>query len=211
MEVISVKLPSREDIINAAAIAKTSYYDAPFETHKKKLDYGDAVEFLKKLFLGDRPSDRHESVIEHLIFTFNIVGVSRALTHQLVRHRIASYIEKSFRKKRKIEFLVPESDHKEDYEKAYAALSNLYNKLIAEGEEPEDARLVLPQGVLTEISMTMNARALRNFLTQRLAKAAGKEIRILAKLIVQQLIDAGEVDLFFLVEDIVDKHNKGLL
>ena len=83
--------------------------------------------------------------------------------------------------------------------------------MLARGEDPEDARLILPQGVLTETNIKLNCRSLRNLLTQRLAKAANKRMQELAKLIILALMDDGEDDLTFLVEDIIDKHNKGLL
>lgn len=207
MEVISVSFPSEEDIINVAAISKTSFHDETYEYWKEKLDYVTAKKFLTKLITGKRPSDRHESVLEPLVFTFNITGVTRRLTAELRTYRIASFLEKSFRKKRKIgkdSFLMPESKNKEHYEKAYDAMANLYNFLIDEKEDPDDARLILPLGVFTEITMTMNARALRNFLKQRLAKSAGEEIKKLAKLIVLQLI---EKDLGYLIEDIIIDYN----
>jgi len=210
--VISVTFPSKEDIVDAAAIAKSSYYSESYTECREKLDYSDAVEFLKKLLLGDRPSDRHESVLEPLVFTFNITGISRVATHQMVRTRHASYMQKSLRRKRDLsadDFVPPdETENLVEYEKAAEMLVKLYHRLIKKGETPDDARRILPIGISTEITMTINARALRNFLTQRLAKAANWEIQKLSKLIVFELI---EHELEFLIEDIIKKYNDGKL
>lgn len=211
MKVTSVKLPSEEEIIDVAAIAKTSYHEESYEYWKKELDYTAAKNFITKLITGDRPSTRHESVIEPLVFIFNITGVTRRLTAQLRTYRMASFLEKSFRKTRKItadSFLVPDSEFADNYKKAYKAMANLYEFLLSNGESPDDARLILGLGVFTEISMSINARSLRNFLTQRLAQSAGSEIKKLAKLIIFELI---ENELGYLIEDILKDYNEGNL
>jgi len=138
----------------------------------------------------------HLGILEHITFTFNVSEVSRCLTHQLVRHRIASYLQQSNRhvKPKWEDYVIPhtcmtpsdwtEEDGKVDtheifewtMDKAYAG----YQDLIAHGVPVEDARYVLPPAFYTHISMTMNARTLRHFLKLRLDKQAQWEIRELA-------------------------------
>jgi len=212
LEVISISVPSEEDIINVAAIAKTSYHDQSYEYWKEQLTYDAAMKFLTKLITGKRPSDRHESTLEPLMFTFNITNISRIVTHQLVRHRMASYMQKSLRSKRKLtheDFVYPVgTENLTEYSKAVKALIKLYEDLIEKGESPDDARRILPIGIATEITVTINARSLRNFLKQRLAKSANWEMRNLARLIVLQLI---EHKLGYLIEDIIVDYNENRL
>ena len=135
----------------------------------------------------------HESVIEHASATFRISGISRALTHQLVRHRIGfSYSQESQRyvNAENFDYVMP--DMPESMRKAEAiamkvdffivmnVIKNLYTKLIAQGIPKEDARYILPNAVTTEIVVTANFRALRNFFKLRCDKKAQWEIRELA-------------------------------
>jgi len=137
----------------------------------------------------------HLSPIEHASFTFLIEGISRVTSHQLVRHRIASYSQQSQRavNLRNANFIVPPSIRKvseayrifiEVVEKAREA----YKKLIDLGVPKEDARYVIPQGVETSIVVTMNARELMHFFNLRLAKDAQWEIREMAKLMLKEVI-----------------------
>lgn len=130
----------------------------------------------------------HESVIEHVGFTFRIEGVSRALTHQLVRHRLASYSQRSQRYVDEGEFgyVVPPSiqESQEGEQKFREAMDHAlerYNELKAMDIPKEDARFVLPNACETKIVVTMNARSLRNFLKLRMEKHAQWEIRQLAQ------------------------------
>jgi thymidylate synthase (FAD) len=130
----------------------------------------------------------HESVIEHVVFTFKVEDVSRALTHQLVRHRIASYSQRSQRyvDEGEFAFVIPPSIRgSEEAVKKFEETMNLvherYNELKAMGVPKEDARFVLPNACQTKIVVTMNARSLRNFLKLRLEKHAQWEIRQLAQ------------------------------
>lgn len=138
----------------------------------------------------------HESVAEHVSFTFAIEGVSRALTHQLVRHRMASYSQQSQRyvKMGGFDYVIPESiknhektwdeDGKTDIEKWYRntmeGLSEFYAELIEAGIPEEDARYILPNACTTNIVVTMNARELRHFFRLRCCTRAQWEIRELA-------------------------------
>jgi thymidylate synthase (FAD) len=203
LDIEVINIPTEKDVINTAAIAKTSYHAGSYDTFKK-LSFSDASKFLERLILIG-----HESAIEPLIFTFNVQGVSRVLTHQLVRHRIASYMQKSLRRKRvftKKDFVyVPHSKNNDLYSDYFEKNIEQYNKLIAAGEHPDDARRILSMGISTEITFTMNARSLRNFLKLRLDKSANWEIRVLAAKIASILISEG---LAFLIRDILIYFNK---
>ena len=129
----------------------------------------------------------HESVIEHASATFRISGVSRALTHQLVRHRIGfSYSQESQRyvNAENFDYVMPESIALSSSEYVYLSiihnLKRTYAELIKAGIPKEDARYILPNAVTTEIVVTANFRALRNFFKLRCDKKAQWEIRELA-------------------------------
>lgn len=129
----------------------------------------------------------HESPFEHVDFTFAIDGVSRAYSHQHVRHRIASYSQKSQRyvKETQFSYITPPAIEKNAQAKAiYAKLmeqiQTAYNQLLGLGIEGEDARYVLPNACETQIVVTMNARALFNFFSLRCCSRAQHEIRAVA-------------------------------
>lgn len=129
----------------------------------------------------------HMSPFEHLSFTFGIEGVSRTLTHQLVRHRIASYSQKSQRyvNEKEFEYITPPSIQANDealgcYEAVMEMLNNAYGKLVDLGIPKEDARYVLPNACETKIIVTMNARSLFNFFNHRCCMRAQWEIRQMA-------------------------------
>ena len=129
----------------------------------------------------------HESVIEHASATFRISGVSRALTHQLVRHRIGfSFSQESQRyvNAENFDYVMPECMRDCESELDFFNLMNdikkLYTKLIKSGIPKEDARYILPNAVTTEIVVTANFRALRHFFKLRCDKKAQWEIRELA-------------------------------
>lgn len=137
----------------------------------------------------------HESVLEHAVYTFEVKGVSRALTHQLVRHRIASYSQQSQRYVDMSEaaYIIPESIDKcltpatpdgcplnIEYVNAIRKCEEVYRKLVDAGISPEDARYVLPNACTTNIIVTMNARQLRKFFMLRMCSRSQWEIRELA-------------------------------
>lgn len=129
----------------------------------------------------------HFSTLEHVTFTFAIEGVSRVLTHQLVRHRIASYSQQSQRyvKEHDFETIMPASIAKnpqaqEKFSALMTEIQNLYNELTEAGIPAEDARYVLPNATETKIVCTFNARSLLNFFSLRCCTRAQWEIRALA-------------------------------
>ncbi len=139
-------------------------------------------------------SSGHLSPFEHASFTFGIEGISRVTSHQLVRHRIASYSQQSQRyvKMSNGEFVIPPSVKKNP--SALELVSSLndtalsvYNKLIQLGIPEEDARYVLPQGITTKIIVTMNARELLHFFNLRCCLRAQWEIRMMANFMLKEV------------------------
>jgi len=137
----------------------------------------------------------HMSPLEHVKFTFAIEGVSRALTHQLVRHRLASYSQQSQRyvKEKDFDYITPPSieknkEAKNEFEKLMATIQQSYTKLLLllgqdniSGEAAnQDARFVLPQAAESKIVVTMNCRELLHFFEHRCCSRAQWEIRQLA-------------------------------
>jgi thymidylate synthase (FAD) len=136
----------------------------------------------------------HTSVIEHTSFTFAISDVSRSLTHQLVRHRIASYSQQSQRyvNLNEPQYVIPPSIVKNKkmrnaYDETMAVIWDQYNKLLKMNIPAEDARYVLPNATCTNIMVTMNARSLLNFFELRCCLHAQWEIRSLANKMLQEV------------------------
>jgi thymidylate synthase (FAD) len=133
-------------------------------------------------------SSGHFSALEHVSYTFAIDGVSRALTHQLVRHRLASYNQQSQRYVAYAEepsFIVPPSVAEEPdaltrFDAATDAAFQAYRDLIDAGIPAEDARYLLPNAMETKIVVTMNMRELLHFFELRCCKRAQWEIREVA-------------------------------
>ncbi|RLD98552.1 MAG: FAD-dependent thymidylate synthase [Aquificota bacterium] len=130
----------------------------------------------------------HHSVLEHASFTFGIEGVSRVTTHQLVRHRIASYSQKSQRyvAEGAFEYILPptvgeKKEARELFERVMDTCREAYNRLLDMGVPKEDARYLLPSGCETKIIVTMNARELLHFFSLRCCRRAQWEIRAMAK------------------------------
>ena len=134
------------------------------------------------------------SVLEHSVYTFSIEGISRVASHQLVRHRIASYTQMSHRFAKPVdEYYTPvvppsaEKRAKDLVEEAYTKSYTYYYELLRSGIPEEDARYVLPNGVNTNIVVTMNARELYNFFALRLCSRAQWEIRKVAWLMLEEV------------------------
>ena len=129
----------------------------------------------------------HHSVIEHAVFTFSVEGVSRALTHQLVRHRVASFSQQSQRyvSMDSASYITPhtvEADPEASkvFDEIMDTIWKAYGKLEELGIPPEDARYLLPNGCTTNITITMNARELLHFFSLRCCNRAQWEIREMA-------------------------------
>lgn len=149
----------------------------------------------QEAFVKSIVASGHMSPLEHVKFSFAIQGVSRALTHQLVRHRLASYSQQSQRyvKEKDFDYIIPPSIQrnaaaKAEFEKLMSAIQQSYTKLLTfmsqdnvSGEAAnQDARFALPQAAETKILVTMNCRELLHFFQHRCCSRAQWEIRQLA-------------------------------
>lgn len=155
---------------------------------EEKISDEQAASLVRKLV-----SMGHLSTLEHVTFTFAIEGVSRVLTHQLVRHRIASYSQQSQRyvKEHDFETIVPASiaskpEAKAKFDKLMTEIQAMYDEFIALDIPAEDARYILPNATETKIVCTFNARSLLNFFSLRCCTRAQWEIRALANEMLRQ-------------------------
>jgi thymidylate synthase (FAD) len=145
-------------------------------------------------FLKARIREGHESLVEHASVTFEISGISRACSHQLVRHRIASYSQESQRyvAMDAPELVVPPAIQENPealaaWDEFMARVPETYRRLRQAGIRKEDARFILPNAAATRIIVTMNFRALRHFFSVRCERAAQWEIRALALEMLRQV------------------------
>lgn len=134
----------------------------------------------------------HESVLEHASITVRFV-CDRGISHEIVRHRLASYSQESQRYVRyngDIEFINPHMPNAKAYE-AWQELceraEETYKELLSYGVQPQQARSVLPNSTKTEIVMTANLREWRHFLKLRTAKAAHPQMRELTVPLLKEL------------------------
>ena len=136
----------------------------------------------------------HHSCFEHIYFTFKIEGISRACSHQLVRHRMCSFTQRSQRycSEDGFEVAVPKSISKLDERDSYFDLMDdiekHYHELQALGVPNEDARMVLPNACATSLYLSCNLRELIHIANERLCSRAQWEIRELAQKMVS-LVD----------------------
>ena len=193
-----VEHTERPDEVIAAA-ARLCYADETHSLFDRRP--GEARELVERLnAMG------HHSPLEHASFTFYLQGVSRALTHQLVRHRIASYSQRSQRyvSHDSFDYVVPpqlqgcmvevdgeEVDALEYFAQTMEIISERYaalnDALGRTGERSnEDARYVLPNACETKIFVTMNAREFLHFCSERLCRRAQWEIRHVAEMMLER-------------------------
>ena len=173
-----------------ALSAKLCYSKSSIDDLKDKISLKDQSAFIDRLMnMG------HESILEHVTFTFGIEGVSRVLLAQLTRHRIASFSVQSQRYvsyENGFGYIIPESilalgdEAVKKYNKQMETIESWYvdwqQQLGNKGESSnEDARFVLPNACETRIIMTMNVRELRHFFSLRMCMRAQWEIRRMAE------------------------------
>lgn len=178
-------------IINGAA---KQCYNKDWLFNQNPTQYEDCAKFIRQI-----AESGHTSILEHASATFQITGVSRALSHQLVRHRIASYTQQSQRYVNFEDFgyIVPSfiktrsrdiiDSFKQSMQNANDEYIFLLNDLLKSGASEqkaiENARSLLPNACSTNIVMTMNYRELGAFLGTRMCNRAQDEIRELARTI----------------------------
>ena len=173
--------PEAEKIIEQAG--RTCYMS--FE----KIGASSASEFIQRLIkMG------HDSPLEHASATFRIKGCSRAMTHQLVRHRLMSVSQQSQRyvSEEQFAYVVPEKlaqEDLEDYHNDMKTIQAMYVKWQERGLRREDARFVLPNACCSEIVVTANFREWRHIITLRASKKAQWEIRNFANIALKILKD----------------------
>jgi thymidylate synthase (FAD) len=181
--------PEPEEVV--AMAAKLCYSPSGVEELKEKIEAKDQAAFVEKL-----ASIGHLSPIEHVSFSFGIEGISRACSHQLVRHRVASYSQQSQRyvKEEQFDYVIPPSIKQDpaltrEFEKFMAEAQENYTKVLKRLEElgykgeagQQDARYLLPNAAETKIVVTMNARELLHFFRVRCCNRAQWEIRDMAE------------------------------
>ena len=167
--------PEPEEVV--AMAAKLCYSPSGVEELREKIEARDQAAFVEKL-----ASIGHLSPIEHVTFTFGVEGISRACSHQLVRHRLASYSQQSQRyvKAEQFDYIIPPSIKKDpvlvrEFEQCMAEAQANYTKVLKRLDElgyqgesgQQDARYLLPNAAETRIVMTMNARELLHFFRVR--------------------------------------------
>lgn len=136
---------------------------------------------------------KHLATLRFAYATFKIEGISRACSHQLVRHPHLSYLQESQRyvNASNAEFVYPEnmsSESQQLLKESYTNSIETYNELVIRGMRKEDARLVLPNATCTKIYVTGNMQAWTDFLRNRLDKAAQWEIRAVAQRMHEELM-----------------------
>jgi thymidylate synthase (FAD) len=155
-----------------------------------KITDDSTAKFVEKIL-----KNKHLSVIEHCTATFRISNISRACSHQLVRHRLASYSQQSQRyvPESQFDYIIPPSiialgnDTIKEFDNHMSKISESYAVLREYGILKEDARYIFPNATSTEIVMTMNFRTWLHFLEERLSKGAQWEIKTMALCIYEQL------------------------
>jgi thymidylate synthase (FAD) len=178
--------PNPEETV--AMAAKLCYSPSNITSLKDKIEAKDQKSFVGKLIqMG------HMTPIEHPTFTFAIEGISRACSHQIVRHRLASYSQQSQRyvsEEDGFDYVIPpviKEDKKlkrafvasmKEAQNAYNIMVKKLNEKGINGESAnQDARFILPNAAETKIMVTMNARELLHFFRQRCCNRAQWEIR----------------------------------
>jgi len=173
VELIAIT-PNAEAVIEKAA--RTCYCSTP------KVQPASEKNFIYRII-----KNGHHSVLEHASTTFRITSVSRSFTHQLVRHRLCAFSQRSQRyvNEKSFAFVEPESikgktEAHRLFEGFIAEAKNTYCKLQELGIKNEDARFVLPNAVQSEIVISANFRELRHILSVRCDRHAQWEIRNVA-------------------------------
>ncbi len=141
------------------------------------IDASSSDEFIQRLIkMG------HESPLEHAYATFRIKNCSRAMTHQLVRHRLTAISQQSQRyvDEEQYDYVVPQTipqEYVDDYHSDMEIIRQMYSKWRSRGLKKEDARYVLPNACVSEIVISANFREWRHILKTRLSPKAQWEIK----------------------------------
>jgi len=177
-------LDPRRLVVLAVKVSQGRVRERGVEHYLREYSERDVHEWL--LQAGGFPS-----VLEHVVFTFYIEGISRVASHQLVRHRIASYTQESQRYAEvRPDYVVPESVVRAGFGDRFRGLAEacyqLYREMVGSGVPYEDARYVLPQAFTTSILMTVNLRELIHIACLRLSEKAQWELREVVRAMVEE-------------------------
>lgn len=179
-----IRFTPEPELVSALAMRSCRTKEAAYEIKLEK-----PKEYYIRLAL----KTGHYSVLEHPNFTFSVKGISRSCTHQLVRHRIASYSQQSQRSVNPVGkdwYITPKTIKEVDlfkYQVVMSKLAEIYTQFLKWGIPKEDARLILPNATKTNIVITMNGRELLHFFKLRLHKSAQWEIREMASLMLKEV------------------------
>ena len=187
IRLINITREAEKTIVFASQVCKNK---ADYEFSEGIVDGTLNDEVIKKYILA-RIKEGHFGVLEHAVATFRWSDISRALTHQLVRHRIASYCQQSQRavSPKASDIVTPPSiETWQDvnykgasaqvlYERAASECFRTYERLLGLGIPKEDARFILPEATFTDIIITKNFRTWRHSIRLRSSKRAQWEIR----------------------------------
>lgn len=162
-----------------------------------KLLYHTDLQAIKDVFSQRGVPFDPEKAMDHVVYMFEIEDCSRVTTHQLVRHRAASYDQESqrFSAATREGVVTPPSIQSNDaaynaFDDALKTVYSAYEKMVASGVPKEDARYVLPSAIKTKLVMTLSARSLMHLVWQRTALQAQWEIRDLATALQSQAREA---------------------
>ena len=193
-QTLSVELISMPDnMLKTIYTACKTCYSAklPYENYLNAPDEEKMLELIKRVI-----GSGHYSTIEHIQLTFAVQNVSRACTHQLVRHRHMSFSQKSQRyvkERGEFDYIMPKTIEKnpklkEKFEEFILNTSNLYQEFIEAGIPAEDARSILPNAAASSLVASLNLRELIHLANLRLCTRAQLEIRMLVKAMVDEVI-----------------------
>lgn len=182
-----------QDILKTIYTACRTCYsaDAPINIYNSTNDNEKMLKLIERVI-----SSGHFSTIEHIQVSFAISNVSRACTHQLVRHRHMSFSQKSQRyvkEKGQFDYIIPPTiekkpELKEKFENFMGEISKLYCEFTEAGIPAEDARFVLPNAAASSMVASLNLREMIHLANLRLCTRAQYEIRTLVKMMCDELI-----------------------
>ena len=183
MEIIRPYFIIEDEIDGEKILKNIEKYGRTCYKSEDKITEGSAKDFIKMILKSG-----HESVIEHEKVTVRVI-CDRGVTHEIVRHRIASYSQESTRycnyKSQGVKviepfFFVQDKEKYQVWKKAMEECESAYNKLIELGASPQEARSVLPNSLKTEIVITFNLREWRHFFKLRCSIKAHPQMREIA-------------------------------
>ena len=190
MRIVEPSVQLMDELDGAAVLEKIERCGRTCYKSEGRISPGSAEKFVRAIIARG-----HESVLEHVAVSLRIV-CDRGVTHELVRHRIASFSQESTRYVRyaggEMAFVKPcfwadDDPRLATWLRACAAAEAAYDHLLEAGASPQEARAVLPNSLRTEIVVTANLREWRHLLRLRLAKAAHPQMRQVARLVLDQL------------------------